>query len=68
MRLADRVERPPLQLELMQIFPDRGQLELVFRGGLPCDKQLAQVARVELLLHALDVGGTTRFSDQVSVI
>jgi hypothetical protein len=56
-RIAGRTETPLLHLETVLIEPDDDRLCLLWRGSVPCDKQLLRVERVRLAPKRLLVGG-----------
>jgi hypothetical protein len=51
--MGGATQRPPLSLETLLLEPDQGRFSLVWRGAVPCDKQVLKVQKVVFLVKAL---------------
>lgn len=47
-RIAERVESPPFQLETLLLEPNQLKASLVWRAALPCDKQVLKISEVAI--------------------
>jgi hypothetical protein len=56
-RVAGKVETPPMHLETVQIEPDDERLCLQWRGEVSCDKKLLRVEGVQVGLKKLQIEG-----------
>jgi len=54
-RVAGKIEKPPLNLETVLIEPSVATLCMTWRASLVCGKKAMKVERVELVLQGLDV-------------
>ena len=54
-RVANRTEEPPLNLETVLIEPDDNRLSLVWRAALPCDKETLNIHEVEVNLLEIKI-------------
>lgn len=53
--IAGQIVRPPLHLEMVLIEPDKGEMELLFRGMVTCGKQVMRIRQIDLQVQALDL-------------
>jgi hypothetical protein len=58
-RIAGRVEEPPLRLETVLLEPDERRFCLTWRAAVRCDKQATRVEKVTIGLQRLDLGGAS---------
>jgi hypothetical protein len=58
-RIAGKTEPIFLHLETLLIEPGERQLDLQWRGALPCDKRMLQIERVDISLRNLELGAPT---------
>lgn len=56
-RIAGRVETPPLDLETVLIEPEEDRLSLVWRAAVPCDKTALKVEQIDVGFHKLNLSG-----------
>jgi len=56
-RIAGKVESPPLNLETVLIEPQRRRFCMTWRSQLSCDKKTLKVEQIDVHLHELQIDG-----------
>ena len=54
-RISNRLEEPPLNLETVLVEPDEQRLSLVWKASIPCDKETLKIHEVELNLLEIQI-------------
>lgn len=54
-RIANRVEQPPFNLETVLVEPDDQRLSLTWKASLPCDKESLKINEVQLNLLEIQI-------------
>lgn len=56
-RIAGKIENPPLNLETVLIEPGESRFSMLWRGALECDKKALKIEQIAINLKSLTVNG-----------